>query len=157
MLAIIKKYWPVNLIVGCLLVIAAYCLFSPNWKGFYENSKIFLIFCGAFIVSSSLFTAFLCQRKATRRQKISYRMVLPVGFFVSIFTVATGLLILHGTRVFTVDYWSWAWRQTPMLWFWMLGLIISLIVAFDIVVYSKEFREMKHRQPKESLLLTYLP
>ena len=141
-----KKYWPVNLVVGCLLAMMAYCMFLPDWKGFYENSKIFLVFCGAFLVSGSLFTAFLCRRKARHQQRISYTMILPTGFVVGVFTMLSILLVIHGARVFTADYWILIWQQFLLFWLglWLLGFAVSLLAAFSIVVYYK--RQQRHER-----------
>jgi len=134
-----KKYWPVNLIIGCLLVIMAYYMFLPSWKGFYENSKVFLVFCSVFLVSSTLFTAFLCLRKTRQKQRISYALILPTGLVVDVFTMLSGLLVIHGTRVFTANYWVLIWQQFLMFWLglWLLGFVISLLAAFSVVVYYK--------------------
>jgi len=139
MFAAVKKYWPVNLVVGCLLVVAAYCMFLPDWKGFYENSRIYLIFCSAFVVSSSLFTSFLCRRKSIHQQRISYAMTLPTGFVVGVFTMLLILLVINGARVFTADYWILIWQQFLFFWLglWLSGFVVSLLAAFSIVVYYK--------------------
>jgi len=67
-------------------------------------------------------------------------MILPTGFVVAVFTMLSIVLVLHGTRVFTVDYWSLIWRQA--LLFWLLGFVVSLVAAFSIVVYCK--RHQRH-------------
>jgi hypothetical protein len=134
-----KKYWPVNLVVGCLLAIMAYCLFLPDWKGIFEDSKIFLVFCSAFVVSGSLSTACLCRREARRKQRISYALVLPTAFVVAAFTMLTGSLVVYGPRVFTMEYWRLTLQRWPMTWLalWLLGFVVSLLAVLGIVVYYR--------------------
>jgi hypothetical protein len=139
MFAAMRKYWPVNLIVGCLLAIMAVITFLPPRKGIAEDTICILIYCSAFIVVGSLFSVFLCRSKARHQEQISYATVLPTGFVVAVMTTMSGSLVVHGTRVFTADYWSLVWHQWLLVWLglWLLGFVVSLLAVFGIVVYYK--------------------
>jgi len=140
MFAAMRKYWPVNVIVGCLLAILAVITFLPSRKGIAEDTICILIYCSAFILVGSLFTVFLCRRKARHQQRISYATVLPTGFIVAVMTMMSGSLAVHGMRVFTADYWSLVWHQWFLVWLglWLLGFVVSLLAGFGIVVYFKK-------------------
>jgi len=136
-----RKHWPVNLIIGCLLAIMAIGIFLPSRKGITEDVICLLIYCGAFIVVASLFTVCACYRKARQQQQISYSMVLPIGLIAAVFTALTGSAVVYGARIFTTAYWSLTWQQWPV-WsgLFLLGFSVSLLSAFGIISYCKRQR-----------------
>lgn len=134
----LKKYWPVNLVAGCFAAIGAYCIALPNYRGFYEDSKIFSLFCSVFMGSSAIATGLFCRWKAKHQQRISYAIVLPAGFVVAVVTMMSGCFVVHGTRVFMVNYWQEWW--TAWLRLWSLGFLVSLLVALAFVAYYKKLQ-----------------
>jgi hypothetical protein len=133
-----KKYWPLNLIVGCLLANMAAFIFLPDREGVFEDTKIVLVFSSAFMVTGSLLTALLCRYKTRHQGQISYKLVFPAGLVIAIFTMFCGFLVVDGMKVFTADFWiaMWQWR-IPWLGLWLLGFAVSMLVAFGIVVYYR--------------------
>jgi len=136
-----KKSWPLNLIVGCFLLIMAVAALLPPKKGVAEDTVCVLIFCSAFMVLGTFFTVLLCRHQARRRRRISRALIFPTALAVTVLTMFSGLLVFYGTRVFTADFftaefWAIVW-QSPGLWFglWLLGLVVSLFVAWGVVEF----------------------
>ena len=137
----LNKYWSVNLIVGVLLVNAAALLLLPDWEGFYENTKILLVFCSAFLFFGALLTGLLCCYMTRHHQRISYLMFCPAGAAATVFTMVSGCVVVYGQRLLTSDFWI-AVRQhgLAVAGVWLLAFAISVLAALGVVTCYRRWQ-----------------
>ena len=134
----VNKYWPVNLIIGVLLVNGAALVSSPDWKGFYENTKDLLVFCSAFLVCGSLLTALFCRYRIRHRQRMSYLTVFLAGAVATVCTMISGFLVVYGQRLFTTDFWLALWQfRIPWIGLCLLAFLMSVLAALAVVIYYR--------------------
>jgi len=136
-----KKYWPINLIIGSFVMVVAgsiFCLGFVPYKPTAEVTGMVLVFSGPFMVGTGLGTALFCERRVARRKEVSYGTAMWAAAIGTVGTMLCGCLFLDGSDVLTIAYWVGSWpivRRWLILWPW--GLFVSALVALGVVAYFK--------------------